>query len=381
MAGTGFRAVRARTLLCYGPELQPTSMKAEPWDGRDPQWIDAQKDLAYWALLRAPLHRKNARIEKNLWSSRLDQVLRDGIAQFDWWYLFPTTDNVAAAVDPAAYSAWAESDPLCKTYAASSVLMNFVDHHVWDLGLRHTVKPPAHKACQLCGGSYLESSVHRTFASRLRYRANVFCGACSSAIRQYALLKDRKSILHYIREIHEVTGVPPPLDFGMDKGCVSFMKWDDVARVLLLLRKGCPDPDAVKREFGSWFDALDEAGLLPEGVRTTARGYQCRAKDGHVCLSLGERVIDDFLHDEGIEHEREPRYPFGRYRADFKIGAKYVEYAGLAGDSDYDKRLAGKLHAAKGFGIDVIVIFPHALSSRSALRQALGRALGVAGGG
>jgi hypothetical protein len=344
MAGTGFRAVRARTLLCYGPELQPTSMKAEPWDGRDPQWIDAQKDLAYWALLRAPLHRKNARIEKNLWSSRLDQVLRDGIAQFDWWYLFPTTDNVAAAVDPAAYSAWAESDPLCKTYAASSVLMNFVDHHVWDLGLRHTVKPPAHKACQLCGGSYLESSVHRTFASRLRYRANVFCGACSSAIRQYALLKDRKSILHYIREIHEVTGVPPPLDFGMDKGCVSFMKWDDVARVLLLLRKGCPDPD-------------------------------------HVCLSLGERVIDDFLHDEGIEHEREPRYPFGRYRADFKIGAKYVEYAGLAGDSDYDKRLAGKLHAAKGFGIDVIVIFPHALSSRSALRQALGRALGVAGGG
>ena len=256
--------------------------------------------------------------------------------------------------------------------------MSFVDHQVWDLGLRHGVAPPVQKTCQLCDGTYLESSVHRTFASRLRYRANVFCGACSSAIRQYAFLNDRTSILEYVRGLHEVTGVAPPPDFGQDNGCLSFMEWDDVARVLLLLRKGCPNPDAVKREFGTWFAVLDEAGLLPDGIRRTARGYQCQAQDGHLCLSLGERTIDDFLHDEGIDHEREPRYPFGRYRADFKVGETLIEYAGLTGDKGYDSKLAMKVHRARSLGIEVLVVFPQALHSRSALRRALGSVVGSA---
>ncbi len=353
------------------------SIKAEPWAGRDPQWIDAQKDSGYWSLMQAPRYPKNARIEKELWSPRLDELLREGVEQLDWWYLFPTADSITAALDPDAYSAWAESDPLCKEYSTPGVLMNFVDHQVWDLGLRHKVAPPVQKTCQLCDGTYLESSVHRTFASRLRYRANVFCGACSSAIRQYAFLNDRASILKYVHELHAITGVAPPSDFGLDNGCLSFMEWDDVARILLLLRKGCPNPEAVKREFGSWFAVLDEAGLLPNGIRMTARGYQCLAQDGHVCLSLGERTIDDFLHAEGVEHEREPRYPFGRYRADFKVGGTLIEYAGLSGDKGYDNKLAMKVHKARSLGIEVLVVFPQALLSRSALRRALGSVMGT----
>jgi len=65
----------------------------------------------------------------------------------------------------------------------------------------------------------------------------------------------------------------------------------------------------VKKKFGSWFKALAETGALPDGVLTTARGMRCLAQDGHMCHSLDEQRIDDWLSVHHLAHEREPIYP------------------------------------------------------------------------
>src|SRR5690606_3617607 len=65
---------------------------------------------------------------------------------------------------------------------------------------------------------------------------------------------------------------------------------------------------AVRRGEHAWTLLLVEAGLADAGVRM-ARGTVLPARDGHVCFSLREKVVDDFLHMHQIAHKREPHYP------------------------------------------------------------------------
>jgi hypothetical protein len=58
----------------------------------------------------------------------------------------------------------------------------------------------------------------------------------------------------------------------------------------------------------TWFDWLQKARLVDDGY-TTGRGVVSRATDGHLCRSLFERHIDDFLNMAGIGHDTEPMWP------------------------------------------------------------------------
>jgi hypothetical protein len=146
-----------------------------------------------------------------------------------------------------------------------------------------------------------------------------------------------------------------------------------------------PNMDVVRHHFGSWFAVLVASGVLENAQRTT-RGTRSLAADGHVCLSLAERTIDDFLFAEAIPHEKEPPYPEGGYRADFMVSGLFIEYFGLAGDPQYDERAAKKRELCKTHGIQLLAITPADLAGdtwRTQLRQASLRAMqnaGVRGG-
>lgn len=121
----------------------------------------------------------------------------------------------------------------------------------------------------------------------------------------------------------------------------------------------------VKKKFGSWFEALVQTRTLPNGVQITGRGIRCLAQDGHVCHSLDEQRIDDWLFSHSIPHEREPSYPIhtelnplGRKLADWKVYDAFIEYFGLIGDSAYEKRMNEKIMLAQNCGIELIELYP-----------------------
>lgn len=140
--------------------------------------------------------------------------------------------------------------------------------------------------------------------------------------------------------------------------------------------------DHVKQKFGSWFEALVATNVLPEGIQPTGRGFRCIADDGHICNSLDEQAIDNWLNSQGIQHEKEPRYPThprynisGKRRADWKIDEVYVEYFGLRGEESYDIKTSEKLDLCRELGVPLIPIFPADLNS---LGSRLGPALEAA---
>ena len=153
---------------------------------------------------------------------------------------------------------------------------------------------------------------------------------------------------------------------------LSVSRW---VRVMLAYAK-IGGVEHAKRQFSSWFTALAETGALPNGVLATARGVRCLAKDGHTCHSLDEQRVDDWLHENGLEHEREPVYPYhpvlnstGKRRADWKVRESYVEYFGLVGDSAYEKKMDEKILLAQEFNISMMAIYPSDIES---LDQRLG---------
>jgi hypothetical protein len=137
---------------------------------------------------------------------------------------------------------------------------------------------------------------------------------------------------------------------------------DRVALLRLLQRK--PTVKRIKTVFGSWLNALIQAGVLEDGARKTSRGIQSIAKDGHICLSLGEKTIDDFLCAHDIPHEKEPRYPEGNYRGDFRVGNAFIKYFGLAGNPEYDAKTTKKIRLCKKYGIVLGAIYPQDLISQ-----------------
>ena len=141
--------------------------------------------------------------------------------------------------------------------------------------------------------------------------------------------------------------------------------------VLMELMAHRPDLTGLKQRHGSWLGALIACGALPEGAYRTSRGTRCIARDGHVCASLGERLIDDLLYAAGVPHEREPLYPGSRMRGDFLIGDTIVEFLGLAGNQDDDAKTERKRQWSAHHGVSLLVITPAELADRTAVRARL----------
>jgi hypothetical protein len=162
----------------------------------------------------------------------------------------------------------------------------------------------------------------------------------------------------------------PSQDFGDGLYDLYDLSTQERLAVLGVLKRK-PTQRRLKKLFGSWLKALIEAEILGDGTRRTSRGTQCLARDGHVCLSLGEKTIDDFLHALGIPHEKETRYPEGDLRADFVANGIFIEYFGLAGDKDYDAKTKLKQELCKEHGIKLISVYPSDLVSSKKLEVML----------
>ena len=114
-----------------------------------------------------------------------------------------------------------------------------------------------------------------------------------------------------------------------------------------------PWTGTVKEMFGSWAHLLEESELLSQRQRGRG-GHQSIASDGHLCLSMGERAICEFLTKNSISHDKEPMYPFDEklnpnalLRGDFLINDLIIEFAGMMSNSEYAAKMKIKEKLAK----------------------------------
>ena len=178
----------------------------------------------------------------------------------------------------------------------------------------------------------------------------------SSGDESNQIVASKEKMIDLLKKLIAIVGVIPASDF---KRNIDYLKNFDKEKFdeAIILLNDIPDYEEYVRVFGSWFKTLIAAKVLEGDTRKMPRGYMCLAEDGHDCLSLAEKNIDDWMHRHGIKHEKEPRYPGeGNFRGDWKSGEYFIEYWGLKGQEDYDNKILIKREIAKKYKISLIEI-------------------------
>ena len=127
--------------------------------------------------------------------------------------------------------------------------------------------------------------------------------------------------------------------------------------------------------FGSWNNAVRAAGLKPNRSHENRmyKRLMTKAKDGHLCDSISEAIIDNWLNEHNIFHDRNVKYPTTNHRADWVIAnAVFIEYFGLAEDSfRYDRAIRVKKELCKQHKIRLIEIYARDLYPKNNLENKL----------
>lgn len=127
--------------------------------------------------------------------------------------------------------------------------------------------------------------------------------------------------------------------------------------------------------FGSWNNAVRAAGLEPNRSHEDRmyKRIMTKAKDGHLCDSISEAIIDNWLDEQNISHRRNVGYPGTNHMADWAIDKNtFIEYFGLAEDSPrYDRAIRKKKELCRKNGIDLIEIYARDLYPDNCLNERL----------
>ena len=113
---------------------------------------------------------------------------------------------------------------------------------------------------------------------------------------------------------------------------------------------------AARTRFGTWNKAIAASGFDPNPVLFTKKHT---AKDGHICNSLSEMIIDNWLFTRKISHERNAPYLNTKFTTDFKVKDIYIEFFGLHKElKRYDQLMKKKLKIIKKNNLKLIAIYP-----------------------
>lgn len=250
-----------------------------------------------------------------------------------------------------------------------NVIVSFARWRAVELGLHKTVKVwPVWRKCAVCGRFFHESS------ARVEKLGLNQIDVCTPCLKPWVFGKSssmsKEDVIEYLRTLSQLIERVPESDFGKRRDILLGLSTPARVAVLRLLAKR-PSLEAVEGLFGSWFNALVESGVLQDGARQGVFGTECIARDGHRCLSLAEKTIDDFLTSEGIAHKKEVPYPEGGYRADFAVQDILIEYFGLQTRESYALKTRSKIEICRSSGVHLIEIYPADLIGTAKLRRKL----------
>lgn len=140
-------------------------------------------------------------------------------------------------------------------------------------------------------------------------------------------------------------------------------------------KRECSFNNTCFKQFNSWNNALISAGLIPHRSlnQRMYKRRKCVAKDGHICNSVSELIIDNWLYKNNIDHQKETPYPKGKFIADWSLSNNiFVEYFGLAQDSRrYDEEIKKKQQICKDSKVTLIEIYSKDLFPKNRLEEIL----------
>lgn len=332
---------------------------------------DHRNRPAYMNVTGNPDYCKNRYILK-WWTNNHDIILEEQIKEKQWGWYWEIKDEILKITPNSTIEKWISEDPLCSNYAWYNILMYFAISRAEILGLTKFIRNPKMKKCPLCNKNFIENSLPHPLINRLGINQIDFCAPC---LRDTVLFSgigniSKEKILQYIRDLVEITEIIPPQNYGNSVNDLHNLKTKQRLDLLKLLKQK-PKHARVKKLFGSWFNALIEAGILENDSQRMILGTRCLANDKHICYSLAEKTIDDFLYAKGIIHDKEPKYPEGNFRADFKVNNVFIEYFGLMDDENYKLKAEYKKEICKKHNIKLISIYPNDLANQSKLKKKL----------
>lgn len=226
--------------------------------------------------------------------------------------------------------------------------------------------------CGVCGQDFWPAWPDSERHSRDNYWR--ICARCHESLRSQAG-EDRgpTAELDALSQLAHQLGHVPTVQWRSELQYV-----EDFERYLHLWQIGLRvrAPSWYARIYGSWFESLIAAGVVSDAQRMVF-GTRVLASDGHLCSSLGEKQIDDWLYRLGVMHEREPKYPGTAMRADFLVNGRFVEYFGLAGLPEYDAKSSAKRDLAHRLGLTLVAITGRDLAQWSAHELRIAHELGI----
>jgi hypothetical protein len=137
---------------------------------------------------------------------------------------------------------------------------------------------------------------------------------------------------------------------------------DNIIKLAKILKKLWL-PETFKKMDGSFFASLVNSGVLPKGTKKLKIGTMVLALDGHVCFSLIEKEIDDYLYQNNIIHQKEIKYPESDMRCDWEVFYNnkryFIEYFGLMNIKEYEIKVELKRKLAKVNEIILLELYPN----------------------
>jgi hypothetical protein len=227
------------------------------------------------------------------------------------------------------------------------------------------------KTCDICGKNYFindfnnpQSQLAWENAALPIFHTNVFSSICPKCLNETCHKIRRKGKaddqLKKLYDLYQFLGTLPFYITYTD----MFLLFRDREKILELNKKIRELWSAEKFEqvFGSIMNTLVKSGILKEPFIERGYGRLIYANDGHMCLSLAEKEIDDFLFSNNVKHNKEIYYPNSNYRCDWEVYINevryFIEYFGLMGIYNYTATVEEKKSIASKNNIVLIEIYP-----------------------
>jgi hypothetical protein len=307
-----------------------------------------------------------AKLIYSIWDQNCDKIVHRLIKKHGWYAPRHIGQEILDYLDPKTRKSFENKCWKIEGHAYLAIAY-FSVARIRALGIE--LRKPRILNCAGCNVRFNEWSIGESTALRLPVNGKFhFCSecyriACLHAVCAVVKLESKQEMLERLAHLGNALEAVPTITF-MNNPQLHNLSDEKQIKVICALLK-MPSYKDYEVQFGSWLQALIKAEILKDGVHRTARGFRCIANDGHVCLSLAEKTIDDWLSGHNISHEKEPLYPYdfrlnpsGQMRADWQVDNTFIEYAGMLDEPEYAAKMKDKKELAKKARLSLIVLEP-----------------------